>query len=116
MKNVILDGMDKGEWYGRQALADICGVSRNLVNRLVVELVNEGLLVIRQESRGLEFGLAVTRSTATVEAVAPVQRAKVGPRAARPSIATGPYRPKWKPMKAYDRYARSHQQLCEEMR
>ncbi|AHB08385.1 hypothetical protein U875_09595 [Pandoraea pnomenusa 3kgm] len=116
MKDCLLDSMDKGEWYGRQALADICGVSRNLVNRLVVELVNEGLLVIRQESRGLKFGLAVTRSTASVEAVAPVQRAKVAPRAARPSIATGPYRPKWKPMKAYDRYVHSHQQLCEEMR
>ncbi|VVD74712.1 hypothetical protein PCO31010_00812 [Pandoraea commovens] len=115
MKSAILDCMDKGDWYDRQALSDLSGVARKKVDGLVVELVNEGLLVMRK-ARAFEFGLALTRSTAPAARIEPTVKAKVTARASKPTIATGPYRPEWQPMMAYGAYASSLQQLCEEMR
>ena len=115
MKCAILDCMDKGEWYDRQALSDLSGVARKKVDGLVVELVNEGVLVMRK-TRAFEFGLAVTRSTVRELGIAAPPRQKSKERATKPSFASGAYRPKWKPLKAYAAYALSLQKLCEELR
>lgn len=116
MKNVILDCMDKGEWYTRPAIVDLSEGSKRLVLRLIDELVAEGLLVKRGGLRADEFSLALTSPKTLSGAVSTVEAPQFVSQTPRLSIAGAAYRPKWKRLRGYDSYALSHQRLCEERR
>jgi biotin operon repressor len=108
--------MDKGEWYSRPAIADLSDVSKRQVIKLVDQLVADGVLVKRRAVHGEEFSLAVTESKNPFRPLTMRVPASPVPYESKPTVAGAAYRPKWKPMRAYDQYARSHQQLCEELR
>ncbi|VVE90415.1 hypothetical protein [Pandoraea bronchicola] len=116
MKNVILDCLDKGEWYTRPAIVDLSEGSKRLVVRLIDELVAEGLLVKRSGLRADEFSLAITTPKTDIRSTSNVDATHFASPAPRLSIAGAAYRPKWKRLKAYGVYAFSHQRLCEEVR
>lgn len=105
MKQEILESMDKGIWYCYDTLAAITGFTRGAVNRTCLALAAEKVIEIDVINGKSRARLLMNR-----RAVVPA------PRACFPTVATGPYRPKWKRLKAYDSYVLSHQRLCEELR
>ncbi|WP_447639561.1 hypothetical protein [Pandoraea norimbergensis] len=116
MKHDILECMDRGEWYTRAAIVDLSAVSKRQVINLVDRLVAEGLLVKRRAVRGEQFSLAITASSNPFRPTTLCTPRLPGPYESKPTVAGASYRPQWKPLKAYETYARSHQQLCEELR
>lgn len=105
MKRDILESMDKGVWYSYETLAAMTGFEVTSVNRVCRGLVSAGVIEVTVLSRKSRVRLLMNR---------PQRQATSYP--CVPTVAAGQYRPKWTPMHTYDRYARSHQQLCEELR
>lgn len=105
MKHDILESMDRGIWYCVETLTALAGHTNRETRNACLLLVGEELLEMDTVNEKRRFRLAMTK---------PVPRRP--DYTCVPTVATSPYRPRWTPMYTYDQYARSHQQLCEEMR
>ncbi|WP_353191394.1 hypothetical protein [Pandoraea pnomenusa] len=105
MKRDILESMDRGIWYCVETLTALAGHTNRETREACLLMVGEGLLDMDTINEKRRFRLAMTKRAARSPDYTCV-----------PTKATGPYRPTWKPMHTYDQYARSHQQLCEELR
>lgn len=105
MKRDILECMDRDIWYCVETLAALTGHSSRDTREACLLLVGEGLLDMDTINEKRRFRLAMTKRAPRRPDYACV-----------PTTATAPYHPRWTPMRAYDQYAKSHQQLCEERR
>lgn len=105
MKHDILECMDRGVWYCVETLSSLTGYAQRGTRATCLLLVGEGLLDMETLNEKRRFRLAMTRRASRQPDYTSV-----------PTRAAGPYRPRWTPMRTYDRDVRSHQRLCEEVR
>ncbi|VVE12607.1 hypothetical protein PCA20602_02714 [Pandoraea capi] len=105
MKHDILESMDRGIWYCVETLTALAGHTNRETREACLLLVGEGLLDMDTINEKRRFRLAMTKGASRQPDYSCV-----------PTTATAPYYPSWTPLRTYDQYVKSHQQLCEERR